>query len=301
MKILLTGATGFLGSHIAEALLEKGHELILTRRANSNLWRCNSFVNNVLWVNTDSNSWITDVCTFSPEIIINSAWNGVSSSNRDDWESQLSNIDYMYFLLRIAKECCIDKFISMGSQAEYGQFEGKISEDYPLNPTTSYGAVKLAASRILKMFCEDNNIKWYWLRVFSVFGEREDEKWLIPSVIKTMLTEQTEMNFTACEQKYAYLYVRDFAQSITNVVIANGSSGIYNLSSDSPLSLKDILGAIKDIVNPYFKLNFGQLAYRENQSMHIEGDATKFNETFGKIDSTDFEVKLTKVIDFYKY
>ena len=300
MKILLTGATGFLGSHIAENLLENGFELILTKRNNSNLKNCQSFSLNVAWVNTDEDLWMDEVINFNPRIIIHSAWNGVSSSNRDDWESQLSNIDYMYFLLKIAKECNIDKFISLGSQAEYGQFEGRISEDYPLNPTTTYGAVKLVASRILKMFCEDNNIKWYWLRVFSVFGEREDEKWLIPSVIKAMLTEQTEMNFTPCEQKYAYLYVRDFAQSITNVVIANGSSGIYNLSSDSPLSLKDILGTIKDRVNPYFKLNFGQLAYRENQSMHIEGDSTKFNSTFAKIDSANFYIKLNKVIDSFK-
>jgi len=300
MKILLTGATGFLGSHIAENLLENGFELILTKRNNSNLKNCQSFSSNVAWVNTDEDLWIDEVINFNPRIIIHSAWNGVSSSNREDWESQLSNIDYMYFLLKIAKECNIDKFISLGSQAEYGMFEGRISENYPLNPTTSYGVVKLAASRILKIFCEDNDIKWYWLRVFSVFGEREDEKWLIPSVIKTMLTEQTQMNFTPCEQKYAYLYVRDFAQSITNVVIANGSSGIYNLSSDNPLSLQDIIVMIKDRVNPCFKLNFGQLAYRENQSMHIEGDSTKFNSEFDKIDSANFIIKLNKVIDSFK-
>lgn len=299
MKILLTGATGFLGSHIAENLLGNGFELILTKRKNSSFDNCQSFLSSVIWVNTDSDLWIDEVIKFNPDIIIHAAWNGVSSSNREDWDSQLSNIDYIYFLLKIAKMCSIDKFISLGSQAEYGQFEGKISEDYPLNPSTSYGVVKLAVSEMLKVFCEDNTINWYWLRVFSVFGEREDEKWLIPSVIKKMLSEQNEMDFTLGEQKYAYLYVGDFAESISNIVMKDAPSGIYNISSDNAICLKDLLVSIKDVVNPMFNLKFGALAYRPNQSMHIEGDSSKFNKIFGRIETSDFKIKLDRVIHSY--
>lgn len=300
MKILLTGATGFLGSHIAENLLAHNFELILTKREDSSLNNCQSFFNNVKWINTDSDLWVDEVIKFKPDVIVHAAWNGVSSTNRDDWESQLTNIDFMYQLMKIAKECNVLKFISLGSQAEYGQFDGKITEDYPLNPTSSYGAIKLAVSELLKAFCTEHQINWYWLRVFSVFGERENERWLIPSVIKKMLSGSNEMDFTLGEQKYAYLYVADFAESISNVVIKDAHSGIYNLSSDNPLSLKELLKIVRDNINPNFDLRFGVIPYRLNQSMHIEGDSTKFNRAFGQIDSSDFKLKLGRVINSYK-
>lgn len=300
MKILLTGATGFLGSHIAESLISHKFELILTKRESSSFKNCQSFYSLVNWVSTDSALWIEKIIELKPDIIVHAAWNGVSSLKRDDWKSQLTNIDFMYQLLKIAEKSSIKKFISLGSQAEYGQFEGKITEEYSLNPTSSYGAIKLAESELIKVFCTEHKISWYWLRVFSVFGERENGKWLIPSVIKKMLSESKEMDLTLCEQQYAYLYVKDFADAITNVVIQDANSGIYNISSNNPILLKELLVFIRNNVNPDFNLKFGALPYRSNQSMHIEGDSSKFNIAFGQINSSDFEKKLEQVINFYK-
>ena len=300
MKILLTGATGFLGSHIAENLISHNFELILTKREHSSLKNCQSFQNKVTWVDTDTVLWVDEIIEFKPDMIIHAAWNGVSSIYREDWESQLTNIDFMYQLLKIAERSNVKKFISLGSQAEYGQFEGKITEEYPLNPTSSYGAVKLAVSELLKAFCTEKQINWYWLRVFTVFGERENEKWLIPSFINKMLSECSEMDFTLGEQKYAYLYIADFADSIASVVIQDAPTGIYNVSSDHPIRLKDLLMIIRDNINPGFNLNLGALTYRPNQSMHIEGDSTKFNKAFGQINTSDFTNKLERVINFYR-
>ncbi|MEI7501825.1 MAG: NAD(P)-dependent oxidoreductase [Paludibacter sp.] len=300
MKILLTGATGFLGSHIAENLNNSKHELLLTKRLNSSLKNCQSFCTNVKWINIDTEEWTKQVISYKPDIIIHAAWNGVFSSNRENWDSQLTNINFIYQLLKIGEKCKVKKFISLGSQAEYGLFEGKITEEYPVNPNSSYGAIKLATYELVKSFCEDTKIDWYWLRIFAIFGERESENWLIPSVISKMLSEIKEMDFTLGEQKYAYLYAADFAQSVSNVVMKYGPSGVYNVSSSNTQSLKDLLQMIRDQINPDFKLNFGILPYRINQSMHIEGDSTKFNNTFGHINSEDFNDKLERVINSYR-
>lgn len=299
MRILLTGATGFLGSHIAENLQDANHDLLLTKRQCSSLVNCDSFGSKLEWVNTDSFDWVQKAIQFEPDVIIHAAWNGVSSSNREDWKEQLTNLDFIYHLLKIAEKSQVKKFIALGSQAEYGQFEGKVDEDYPLNPTSSYGAVKLAAMTIIKMFCFEHNIDWYWLRVFSIFGERESQNWLLPSVISKMKSDCQEMDFTVGEQKYAYLYVKDFADSISKVLNRQGASGIYNLSSDKAISLKDLLLMVREKVNPNFKLNFGRIPYRLNQSMHIEGDTTKFNQTFGCIETSNFEEKLGLVINSF--
>ncbi|MCY6294831.1 NAD(P)-dependent oxidoreductase [Bacteroides fragilis] len=166
MKILLTGATGFLGSHIAEALLANDVNLMITKRSMSSLNNCTSFIDHVQVINSDNPIWISQACSFSPDIIIHSAWTGVLSGNRDDWPVQLSNIDFMNSLLYIAEKSNVSKFIALGSQAEYGDFDGIVSENAGLFPVNSYGYVKSMVSRMVGSFCDLRGIDWYWLRVF---------------------------------------------------------------------------------------------------------------------------------------
>jgi len=299
MKILLTGATGFLGSHIAEVLVVKGNELLLTKRISSDLWRCDSFKNIVSWINTDSSSWLVDVQHFNPDIIINSAWDGVSAANRDEWSAQVKNIAFQQQLLEVSKLVNLKKFISIGSQAEYGEFSGCIDENYPTNPTSAYGATKLAASVILKTFCEQNIIKWYWFRLFSCFGERESENWLIPATIKNMLTHES-MDLTPGEQQYSYLYVKDIADLIASAIDSDAENGIYNIASTQRRSLIEILSMIKEYLNPSFKLNFGVLPYRTNQSMINGSFMEKTSRAFGNIDCNNFREKLFQTIEYYR-
>lgn len=300
MKIVLTGATGFLGSHIAEALVNEGYEVLATKRTTSQYLTL-PFSRSVSWVNTDDNDWEEQICLFSPEIIIHAAWVGVDASNRDDWAAQLANIHFMGQLLNIASKCHILKFVSLGSQAEYGQFSGKINEYYPVHPTSAYGAVKLSVLEMLRSFASIYHFEWYWLRVFTVFGERESDKWLIPSLITRMLNKETYMDCTKGEQVYSYLYVRDFASAINKVIKrSTDNSGVYNLSSNAPMQLVDLLTQIRDAVSPSFAINFGALAYRANQAMHIEGDITKFESTFGEIKKTEFAQSLAATINYYK-
>lgn len=301
MKILLTGATGFLGSHIAETLSTHGHELLLAKRTKSDLWRCASLENKVKWTNSDSDTFELDVLSFRPNVIINSAWNGVSAGERNSWKHQLDNLCYQQRLLDLAKRLEVKVFIGIGSQAEYGTFDGCVDENYIADPNTAYGVVKLAAQQIVKTFCEENNITWYWFRLFSCFGEREAENWLIPAVIKNMMsTDQDHMDLTAGEQKYSYLYIKDVTNVILSAVKGNAESGIYHITSDKLRSLKSILVHIKEYLRPEFCLNFGALPYRKNQSM-INGSVNlKTRKAFGDFEVSDFSSKLIQTIEYYK-
>lgn len=299
MKILLTGATGFLGSHIAEVLCSSGHELLLPRRVKSDTWRCTTFEDKVKWTNTDSETFESDVLAFQPSVIINSAWNGVSARERDSWHDQLDNLYYQQRLLDLAKRLNVKVFIGIGSQAEYGTFDGCIDEDYPANPNTAYGTVKLAAQQIVKTFCEENHITWYWFRLFSCFGEREAENWLIPATIKNMLFEE-HMDLTPGEQKYSYSYIKDVAGVFLTAVGGEAESGIYHIASNNLRSLRSILTSIKQYLNPDFHLNFGALPYRKNQSMVNGSVNSKIHHAFGDFEKSDFSDKLIQTIESYK-
>lgn len=297
--VLITGITGFLGSHIAENLVSNGIQVIGLKRMNSDVWRCKEFEGKISWVNIASDGFFRDeLKTYSFDTIIHGAWIGVESSTRDDWDEQSKNIPFLVSLLDVAKAVGVKKFIFLGSQAEYGNIDGKISEDQKTNALNAYGSIKLACLEIVKTFCETNEINWIWLRLFSLFGDKENKNWLIPSLVESMLTTK-QMDFTLGEQKYAYLYVKDFALILNKIITMPVESGVYNISSNQTRTIKSFVEDIRDYINPEFILNFGVLNYRNNQSMHMEGDILKLCSQIGEVEFSDFNEALHNCLNSY--
>jgi len=298
-KVLITGITGFLGSHIAKALVQNGTQVIGLKRVTSDTWRCKDFLNQIDWVDIDQQgNWKDTIINKQPQFVVHCAWIGVEAKDRNNWGEQIKNIYFLNDLIEIVNAIKLSKFVFIGSQSEYGEISGKISEQEPPHALNAYSGIKLACLEMMKAFCESNQINWIWLRLFSVFGENESSNWLIPQVINRMLNDN-EMDFTACDQKYAYLYVDDFAKVIMRILSHNISSGIYNISSNEARPLRLIIEQIRDIVNPDFKLNFGALPYRENQSMHLEGDISKLTQQIGELEFTDFNTAIQKTVKPY--
>lgn len=295
MKIFITGATGFIGTYVVQELVKQNHQIVCLKRESSNLQHLSHLA--IEWINNNT-EWQKQVIAFKPDVIFNLAWNGVSANDRTDWNVQISNIELQQQLLNISKECHSKKFIGIGSQAEYGDFECKIKENAPLNPKNAYAASKCASLTILKTFCEINNIEWYWFRVFPIFGPLENERWLIPSLIKNICT-QDHMDLTPGEQKLPYLYVGECAKAIISSITASNKSGIYNISSNNPITLKELVTYIRNKINPKFNLNFGAIPYRYGQSMYMEGDTTLLRQQLYDLDTNNFEVRLNETIQYY--
>lgn len=298
-KVLITGITGFLGSHIAENLVANNIQVIGLKRKDANVWRCKDFASKIVWVDINDKGFFKNELTkYTFDTIIHAAWIGVEANDRDNWKEQSKNIQFLIELLEIAKESEVKKIIFLGSQAEYGNIEGKISEDLKAEPLNAYGSIKLACLEILKTFCKTNEIDWIWLRLFSLFGEKENENWLIPSLVKKIETGN-EMNFTLGEQKYAYLYVKDFTSIVNKIINMPLQPGIYNISSSEIRTIKSIIEDIRNYINRDFILNFGALKYRDNQSMHMEGDMTKIVSQIGEIEFTEYNIAMENTLNYY--
>lgn len=298
MRVFITGASGFIGSFLFRELVNAGHDVLALKRPTTNLFRIEDCKDKAIWIE-ESPTFEQELLTFKPEIIFHLAWKGVAAKERVNWEIQESNIQMFQILLDIANKCGTKKFVGVGSQAEYGSFESKIDEMYPVNPNSAYGAVKYACLTILKTYCEIHGIDWYWFRVFPCFGPTEDEVWLIPSLIKNIYT-QDHMDLTPGEQKLAYLYVGEVAKSIYSPIEDKKSqSGVYNICSDNPVPLKTLVTSIRNMVNPAFQLNFGALQYRHGQCMYMEGDTAKLKNNLYSIDTNTFNERLKETVKYY--
>lgn len=297
MKAFVTGASGFVGSYLVKVLIDEGHEVLCLKRPSSNLSKLDDYVSKVRWVDNTDN-WKESLVAFQPDIIYHLAWDGVTAKERSVWQKQIGNIIFQQELLDATLAAGSKKYVGIGSQAEYGNFKNKIDESYPVCPMSAYAAAKVAALDIVRAFCEINQIEWYWFRLFPLFGPHESDQWLIPSLIKNIFTQES-MDFTPGEQKLPYLYVGECAKAIKAAITVDGHSGVYNICSDNPLALKELVARIRDKVRPDFKLNFGAFPYRYGQSMYMEGDTTALRRNIYNIVTSDFEQRLSETIDYY--
>lgn len=299
-RVVLTGATGFIGSYLAEELVAQGYEVAALRRGQSDPWRVAAIADHLTWINLDEPEWEQQLLAWQAEYFVHSAWLGVGVGQRDDWQSQLSNLTFTMQLLQLLAQGPLKKVIVLGSQAEYGAFDGRIDETYPAQPTAAYGAVKLATLNLLQAYCQAHDLEWYWLRVFAVFGPREDKHWFVSFVAASLLRQESP-DLTGCEQRYDYLFVKDLARAIVQTLpAATGLSGIYNIGANHATALKEIVDALRELAGSTSTINYGALPYRPGQVMHMEGNSEKFAHAFGPIEQTPLPVALAASIDFIK-
>jgi nucleoside-diphosphate-sugar epimerase len=279
MKIFVTGGTGFIGSHICRALIQAGHFIICLKRKASSLDRCMDFRGRVQWVDHDSAGWDEAIAASKPQTVIHCAWAGVTAVERDNWIIQGENIALFVELMRVAEAAGAKQIIAFGSQAEYGLIQGRVNEEHPCRPTTAYGIAKLACLAMLEGAARQRQMSHAWLRLFSIYGPGQGAQWFIPGLIRQMKLGQPP-RLTGCEQRYDYLHVRDLALAVLAVLRRPGKSGVFNVSSNTSLPLKQLVEVIQEYAGGRVAPVFGALPYRPGQSMHMEGDSTWFYETF---------------------
>jgi nucleoside-diphosphate-sugar epimerase len=303
MKILLTGATGFIGSNIAKGLLEHGYDVHATHRTTSSFEKCSQFKDKINWINTETCDWRKQIKAIKPDQLIHVAWSGIAAENRNNWEAQISNFWLSKEYFDLAKEYGIKKVIALGSQAEYGAYGFPVNETTLPMPGDAYGAIKTLTANYLRNLFENSGTEWYWIRVFSVFGEGDNHNWLIPKVISKLLKNES-IQLTSCEQQYTYLYVEDFVNQLLSVVKSKeNKSGIYNLCDSESIILKDLLIKITELMHvSQDLLEFGKIPLRPGQNMFISGDNKKFTDSFTLIGgkSVGLSNGLLRTIDYYK-
>lgn len=301
MNILLTGATGFIGSHIADYLLKSNHAIYATCRHTSDFGKCTTFIDKVKWLNQDTDNWQQNIEHVELDLLIHTAWAGVSASQRDDWDIQLSNFQFSRKIIEFSLQLNVKKIICLGSQAEYGQFEYKVAEDQVPYPTDAYGVVKLMTLYYLRNIADKNIVNWYWLRVFSIIGQNENDSWLLPQVINKLLSGN-EIELTEGKQCYDYLFIDDFLNRLNLVIEEQKNlSGVYNVCSGRSVEIRELLLLVADKLKiSNTKLLFGKIPYRENQNMYNIGSTDKFENCFGKLIYETLDDTVSKISNYYQ-
>jgi nucleoside-diphosphate-sugar epimerase len=301
MRVLLTGASGFIGAAIAHELVRLGHAVSVVLRNPDRAKRLKDILPKLDVQVGDLNNptFIENIFSQNKfDAVIHSAWRGVSGAERND-PSQMKNVDVATALLESAARHSCRRFIGVGSQAEYGVMNEKISENDPTQPTTQYGMAKLETQKRIAKLAAQHGVNYAWLRIFSTYGPDDHDYWLIPYLMKTLQAGQSP-DLTPCEQLWDYLYVDDAARAFAVVLESPNAHGIYNLGSGEAVPLKDIVTMLKDLMNPAIEIGFGRTPYRPDQVMHLEADIARLTRDTGWKPEIPLQEGLSRTVAAFK-
>ena len=280
-RIVITGATGFIGHAILEHLLARGRAVSVLLRENSDRSRLAGLGGFQIhhYKKLSDPATVAELRGIAPDVFIHCAWRGVGGKDRNEGFQITDNLPFTLDAVNLAAAAGCRQWVGLGSQAEYGNQNRKLSEDAPLTPTTLYGKAKLAAGIAALGLCEALGLKGAWLRVFSTYGPGDAPHWLIPYVIQELIAKRPP-RLSACEQLWDYLYVSDAARAIASV--ANGNTGgVFNLGSGTAHPLKEVIEMIRAEVGGKVSPDYGAVPYRPDQIMHLEADIARLQATAG--------------------
>lgn len=270
MKILVTGANGYLGQGIVKSIMNSGNEVIATDFNTE-------FVDNRA-VKMDCNMFeVEDPFHYfgEPDVLLHLAWRDgfVHYSN-----AHIDDLPKHFAFIKAMAEGGVKQIAVMGSMHEIGFFEGSINENTPCHPTTPYGIGKNALRDLTQMLCKQKNIVFQWLRGYYIVGNSKFGSSIFSKITAAVEEGKKEFPFTLGQNQYDFIDYPDFCEQVAAVVRQKHEQGIINICSGRPEKLADrVERFIKE--NGYdIKLQYGAFPDRPYDSKAIWGDDTKIQK-----------------------
>ena len=292
MKFIVTGATSFIGSEFTKLILECGHEVYAVCLENSSaLERLpKDSALKLVYSTLEDYPYLPSVIP-TADIFVNFAWYGNSVASRSSENEQQNNVDYIIKAFKAAKKIGCKLFVEPGTQAEYGTVTDLITEETPCQPFSEYGKAKVAIKEACFKLCEETDMKYMHLRIFSVYGEYDHFHTLFLTSVKKML-DNLPLDLSSCTQKWNFLYVRDAAKQIYHLCEKaykdqNFQHEVFNLASEDTRPLYAFVKRMKDLLHSSSVLHFG--TFTPEHLVALNPDISKLKNYIGFVADYTFD------------
>jgi len=287
-KILVTGATGFLGSHLL-AGLKDSYTLIGLKRRTSDTWRIREFLSEITLYDADQVPLENIFKEHNIDGIIHAAT--AYGHHSDAADIVLSNILFPLRLLTLGEKHEIGFFINTDTFFNTDGF----SNDY----LSAYTLSKKHFVEWLKLFSK-RSVKVLNLKLSHVYGPRDGSEKFIPSMLEKMSHHEPKIDLTLGQQLRDFVYVEDvvkvYALAISRIGEIEAPYTELEVGTGRMTSIREFLALMRDLIPSTSVLNFGALPYRKDEIMRHCADLTGLRKTLGWVPSLDIRDGLTKLI-----
>lgn len=302
-KVIIVGASSFIGRHLCRYMLNHGYFVYAVVRENCKTLHHLEGLDNIkiVFSNMDRYKELVDLIPNACDVGVLLSWTGTRGADRDNEKMQQNNVFYSKLAAEALAQLGCETIVSAGSQAEYGPnaTEHKVNEDFQCHPNTEYGKAKLQFYHWLENFGEENQIRVIEPRFFSLYGEDDFDGTMIISIMKNMLKNQP-CDLTECKQIWDFMYIEDAIQALFNIIENPKAEGIFNFGSGESAPLKTYVEKMKKITNSDSVLNYGKISYPETGIVHTNPDVTKLLTYAGCGCQVSFEEGIQRVKKKYE-
>lgn len=284
-KILVTGATGFIGNYVIEQLLEKNYIVIASSanelKAREKLWFSRVIYKacNLELVNDHINYY--DFFD-KPDKMIHLAWEGLPNY-KAPYHIEINLPRHQRFLENLLANGLKDLTVT-GTCFEYGMKEGALTEDMPVSPANPYGIAKNNLRNFIDQLQKKYTFSFKWARVFYMYGKGQSSKSLLSQIQQAIDNGEDAFNMSGGEQTRDFLPVEKVAQYIIDIATQINITGIINCCSGVPVSVKQMVLNYLNLTHQLIKLNYGYYPYTDYEPMHFWGDNSRLNLIIHKSD-----------------
>ena len=274
-RIVITGATGFIGRNVAKRFLDHGAEVFVLVRAQSKQ-KALLPVHEHLHVVDGALADIADAVKQigSADAFLHFAWGGVNREEIDSPVVQKQNIDWSLECVKAAAALGCQVFMDAGSRVEYGiKEDGVMAEHMECEPVNEYGKAKLAFYRQAKPLCEAWNMTYYHLRFFSVYGAG-DHPWSIISTLVRDLPLGKTVSLSACMHRWNFMDIEDASRAIAELyrysdTVEQGHAEVVNIASEDTRRLREFVESIHALTERKGQLEYGTFVQAKEGALSI--------------------------------
>lgn len=270
MKILVTGANGYLGQGIVKQIMNCGNEVIaidfmvdhIDERAQKK--SCDLFN-------------IEDPYNYfgQPDVLLHLAW-------RDGFvhysDAHIDDLPKHYEFIKKFAESEVKTIAAMGSMHEIGFYEGSIKEETPCNPITPYGIAKNSLRMLTEMLCKQNNKNFMWLRGYYIVGNSKYGSSVFSKITAAEAEGKKEFPFTMGQNQFDFIDYEDFCEQVARAIGQENVLGTINICSGHPEKLADRVERFIRENGYSIKLKYGAFPDRPYDSKAVWGDGRKIEE-----------------------
>lgn len=282
MRVLITGINGFIGKHLANKLIQRGHIVLGLGRSNGGAL----------------NRAIVEKVTRNVEIVIHLA---ALTSHKDIEENKFEALETNLqgtknVLDAFSKSKNAHKFLYASSGKVYGRiYRLPISEDHTTNPLGTLGKSKLIAEKLIDFYSGDQK-EFIIFRIFNVYGPGQRKNFLIPTILEQL--NKKKMVLGDLEAKRDYIYIDDLINAFVLAIEKKGIPGvsIYNICTGRSFSASQIVRKISKIKGIDIKIKSNPTLIRKDEEKDEYGSFEKAKNTFGWESKFSIEEGLKKMI-----
>lgn len=271
MKILVTGANGFMGHGVIKELSESGNVIIASDFTDFTYDYKNvtSMAGNLFEIDNPYTYFE------EPNILVHLAWR---DGFKHGSENHIFDLPKHYEFLKQMVGSGIEKLVVLGSMHEVGFHEGSINENTPCNPLSLYGIAKNALRQMTELLVKNTETKLQWVRGFYIVDNTVKGCSIFSKIMQAAADGKTTFPFTSGINQFDFLDYGVFCKQVASIVLNNTDFGIINACCGKPESLASRVERFITENNLNIKLEYGAFPDRPYDSLAIWGDNKKIKK-----------------------